>query len=83
MNSLKQILWCIPVCLLFVACGGNPGWDGHKSKDLTEQVAEEACKCVYQLMDEDSRIDVAKIIDEINDTKATKEQIYAGEILKK
>ena len=69
MKTPKSIL----VAALFAtvaltACNRNPGWDGHKSANPTEELAEETCACLYEVMSEmDDKFDMGEVMDKVEE----------------
>lgn len=54
--------------LVFAACGGNPAWTGpDDSENPGIQLAEKACDCIYEVLDEQTEISVSGIIAEADD----------------
>jgi len=61
---------------LLAGCGGNPAWNGpDDSDDKIVPIAEKACECIYETMDQDESISVGKVLDEVPDWK----QVLKGE----
>jgi hypothetical protein len=68
-ESNMRIQWTF-LCgslLLLAACNSNPGWDGHSAKAKPEVLAEEACKCIYEVMDAETEFNMGKVLDGLDD----------------
>jgi hypothetical protein len=60
----------LAMLVLLVSCESNPGWDGHKSADALEEIAEEGCKCVYEVMAEFEEFDAGNVVENLVEYKS-------------
>lgn len=58
------------LALVLASCDSNPGWDGHKSANALDEIAEEGCKCVYEVMAEFEEFDASTVTDLLKEYKA-------------
>lgn len=82
MNFFKTTLFLAGVALLS-GCNGNPGWDGHKSEAKADLLAQDACKCIYEVMDADVDFDMDNIISTMDDYKKHQSSGASGSISEK
>ena len=55
-------------CLFLVSCGGNPAWTREdESEDPVVQLAEQACQCIYDVLDEQEDISASQVVEETDD----------------
>lgn len=62
------LLVAILFSLFLVSCGGNPAWTREgDSEDPVIQLAEEACQCIYDVLDDEEDISASRVVEEAND----------------
>lgn len=75
MNLRKSTLIILPILAIACSsCESNPGWDGHQSSNNLEEVAEEGCKCVYEVMSEFESFDADKVLETVGEYQSGNKQ---------
>jgi|JI10StandDraft_1071094.scaffolds.fasta_scaffold363861_2 hypothetical protein len=69
MNMQKRWTLLCGGLLLLAACNSNPGWEGTKSGSKADALAEEACKCIYEVMDAESDFNMGKVLGGLEEYK--------------
>lgn len=71
MNArISTLMTLLALMMVMASCESNPGWDGHNSANALEEIAEEGCKCVYEVMAEFEEFDAANVVDVVKEYKA-------------
>lgn len=66
------LLVAILFSLFLTSCGGNPAWTREgDSDDPAIQLAEEACQCIYDVLDDEEGISASQVVEEANDWAMT------------
>lgn len=65
------------------ACNSNPGWDGKAGEGKAAVLAESACKCLYEILDNESEFDVDDVLADLDEFKAHQASGGEGSISEK
>jgi hypothetical protein len=64
---MKKLLFVPLTALLLAGCNNHPGWKGKDPEGKAAILAQESCKCIYEVMDAESAFDLGAIMDGMAD----------------
>jgi len=68
--NIRHLGAALATALLFSACSGNPAWKGpDDSQEAGIQLAEQACDCIYEVLDEQTEVSASGVVEESADWK--------------
>jgi hypothetical protein len=80
---MKKILFIPAAFLLLAGCSGEPGWTGKEPASKAEILAQETCKCIYEVMDAETAFDMGAIMDGLKDFREHQRKGGSGSIEEK
>ena len=80
---MKTLMYIPMAALLLAGCGGSPGWKGDEPTSKSATLAQETCKCIYEVMDAESTFDLDAILDGLEDFQEHQRTGAEGSIAEK